>query len=200
MPPSTPILDQFNRADATLTTGSTEWAIFSGVGHFSPKISSSALISTSFGTTSQAYWTKKFDENQEAYFTIVQRNAPYQQRIRLRVQDATGLTYYDFSTLPRIEKHVGASTTILTVDQASIYVPGDLFWAQAIGSNLILWRNETIVYSVTDAAITGPGYIAVETDDTTPKLDDFGGGNITASLTNVDYTKIPKQVLTKAKK
>lgn len=186
---TTPILDNFNRADGSVGSNWTS-PVWTGDGSFS-------IISNQFGAVSgtniSMYWSAtSFSADQEAYVTIMTPPANDSANVvsvycRLSGQGTAAPTYYaatlrklsgtDTVTLERI-----VSGTITSIGSAKSieFAAGDGLALTCVGSVIASWRRSgstwIFVDAVNDTTITSGGYIGIESRQVA-RLDDFGGGN-----------------------
>lgn len=194
--PSTSVLDQFNRA-APLGSG---WSSPVVPGDATPTITSNQVSvgSAAYGST---YWNAgTFGPDGEVYITIptlVANNEACGIFFRVSNPNAAGLTCYlveyqrkpaatDLTKLFRYD-----NSTTLTQVGSSIsqeFSAGDTLGVKFLGSTYRVYRNGAQIGSdLTDATYKTAGYIGLELENTTGRLDDFGGGTVTNTLEQEGY-------------
>lgn len=186
---TTPILDNFNRADGAVGSNWTS-PVWTGDGSFS-------VISNQFGavsgTTISMYWSaSSFSEDQEAYVTIMTPPANDSANVvsvycRLSGQGTASPTYYA-ATLRKlsgtdtvtIERVIGGTVTAIGSAKSIEFASGDGLALTCVGGVIASWRRSGSTWVFIDAVnntdITGGGYIGIESRQVA-RLDDFGGGN-----------------------
>lgn len=188
--PTTPILDNFNRADSgppagpnwTTPAGYTGWKVLSN------------LCAPSAGTAVSyaGYWNvSNFGPDCEAYITWTTRGGTNDEvDLWLRADTALSGTGYfcEFFGASNVRVYKNGTETapnlILSLTQA--ISSGDGLGFSAVGSLLTVWYKPsagswTSIGSVTDTTHTGSGTIGITGwtgTDTNQRMDDFGGGTI----------------------
>lgn len=194
--PFTSILDNFNRADVG-PPPSADWNTMLGSGHGEFAVISNQLQATTVtnGYAADYYNLATYGPNAEVYITVVTVPATNGNiSVWLRCTnclDTTPTGYYltinkvsgaanDTWTFRRMV--TGVATVIGSCSNQEIS-NGDGYGFSAVGSTLTAyykasggsWAQEC---QVTDGNITGAGYLALTSDQTTPVFDNFGGGTI----------------------
>jgi len=190
--PTTSILDDFNRADATPPSAS--WSAMYGGG--TPNLS---IISQVVGGSDESfyadYWNPNaFGPNSEVHFDIPTKHSSDEgllwASIRLQSPATTGIDGYEIT--------IGYATAIkdtcycyrldngawtqLGAEIVHSFASGDSFGFEAIGSTLTGYHRASgggawhSIESRTDATY-GAGYIGCGTYGTTTRLDNFCGGS-----------------------
>lgn len=183
VPGSTPLLDDFNRADGTPVDGSHPWLSFgAGVAD----IKSSQLSMTN---DADAVWDQVFGADQEVYATVGNTSWPNQFILFFKIQGNTGSdpyadVYYSSSgDLFIIETYDGAAWT-----QRGFFVEplttGDKLSVRARANGMVeVYKNGVYIGGADISAwpqYANAGRIGVGwwgTNVTTFRVDDFGGGD-----------------------
>jgi len=188
--PSSGILDNFNRAnEAPLANGNWTCPAQTGAGTLSL---TSNQVNSTFGSA-DCYWSAStFGPDSEAFVTISTiDNVCSALFLRANNLNSTSLNGYwyeycgvsgasnDTFTIYRIDN--GSCTNIAAGTQE--VASGDSIGAGAIGSSLKMYYKAaagswTSVVNVSDATYSGSGRIGLHTENTTFRLDDFGGGTV----------------------
>jgi hypothetical protein len=181
--PSTPILDDFNRADGAL--GASWTAVLGGFtivdNHAEASVSSVDL------------WTaSQFGADQEAYFTVTSKptiNDTSSLGVVLRF-DAVNTNGYLVTMVPELgDDHIvvwrvtgGVATPLDTILQE--YQAGDKIWVKVVGDEISVYLDQGSGYNLlgtfTDSTYNQAGYIGIYAAGAAAggALDDFGGGEI----------------------
>jgi hypothetical protein len=185
--PSTPVLDDFNRADENPLSGGGNWVTNGGSRN---RLVSNQVTGTINGTVTLDDWNvASYGPNCECYMTIATPPASSNFiRLYLRVQSpaAAGQTSYMLQWgsggcfIFRETSH-NTFTQIATV-ASSAFQAGDVICFRAVGPLISAWRNGVQVLSVVDANIAAAGKFIIGCRDVTIRVDDFGGGTVTPSL------------------
>lgn len=177
--PQTPVLDNFNRAD-TGPPPSASWT-----NH--PDYGGSLVVDTNKckaenGGACAAYWNTLLGPDSEAYFTLSTLQVANSIYCFIRA-DPTLNSGYWIEIVP--DGTINLKRAAATLDTASVTLgAGDSFGIRALGSNITgrykpsggSWSE---ILSGSDATTAGAGYIGLFVQgDTTARMDDFGGGNI----------------------
>jgi subtilisin family serine protease len=188
-PPVTPlpILDDFNRANETLSDGGRWTNGVAGSGESGLKVVSSQL-SCSKSTTCTAWWNAgSFGPDSETWGTITTlpgTSNAIRLYTRVKQPGGSGIDGYMLRTnqqtgtdqvfLERLDN--GAITTLLTINQELSL--GDTLLFRARGSTLEAWRFDGSSWSrlgfVLDSTYPAAGYVGVGLRGMTGRLDDFG--------------------------
>lgn len=203
--PTTPVLDNFNRADGSL--GANWVNPTGGCYHGELAIISSQCAQagdTGYGTMS-AYNTS-FGPDCEFYVTATAVTAGVSQ-IQLYIRSSANLdgscsgNGYDL----KVSFWNTGSNNELLLRRLSDYavlgayhavpVAGDSFGIQAIGNAIKVFYKPSAgswseVISATDSTTTGAGYSGLMLNDTSLRLDNFGGGTLAAAPT-ADFSGTP---------
>ena len=187
--PTTPVLDNFNRANGPVGTG---WSLIKPTGFAVMNIASSAAVDSSGTAFAWNYWkTASFGPNAEAYVTIQSYGASDVIRIGARVTGG-GTTspsgYYvavsatGVWSILRIDK--GGSPVTLASGVTQPLAAGDKLAIRIVGSLVSALHYTTtgwtqvLSYDTSHDSIryTAAGSLALEF--LSSRLDDFGGGTI----------------------
>lgn len=186
---TTPILDNFNRADGSVGSNWTS-PVWTGDGSF-------LVIGNQFGATSgttiSMYWNAtSFSADQEAYVTVMTPPANDSSNVvsvycRLSGQGTASPTYYA-ATLRKlsgtdtvtIERVISGTITAIGSAKSIEFASGDGLALTCVGGVIASWRRSGSTWIFIDAVnntdIAGGGYIGIESRQVA-RLDDFGGGN-----------------------
>lgn len=185
--PSTPILDNFNRADENPAVGWTADVSAGGYANFQVL---SNQMAPAAGAFSSAYWNATaFGSDQECYLTVPTLGAATYTSILARIQNpGASVSFYEFSwdagNSYLLKAVAGGARTQLGGSLGVVISAGDKVWLNVTGSTITSYRFTGGAWAVmdvprTDTAITGAGYVgAWVQNDTAVRLDDFGGGAI----------------------
>jgi len=160
----------------------------------------------------QSYWTPEtFGPATESHATIaVLPGGTTGVAVWARIQNPNNATtmaaylgVYTNGTGWRLFKvTAGATFAQIGSTDATVAVAGDGIWLQCIGTTIRLFHFTGGLWvercSGLDSAITAAGYIGMEFSIGSPnagRLDDFGGGTITAAVGVSDYLTFPKAKL-----
>ena len=176
--PTTPIIDNFNRANEDPLAGYTK---VSGSGQLG--IVSNQLVRTQ---AVAAYVVKDglpVSPNQEAYFTIVTQGAA--DAISSVLLRATGDTFYRVGIAPGtpwklvLERWDSGVDTPIGGSPVTVgtYNDGDQFGARINGSKIDAFLNGLVIGSVEDANIASGEQIGLQVSASPWVVDNFGGGN-----------------------
>lgn len=197
--PTTPILDDFNRADENPIGGNwTNNALGEGADN-QLKIVSNQLKAVTAATSCEAYWNKNTFKGQliEAYFTVVTKPGNT-QRVSLSFLNTPGVSGQwdgyqlawtdnagtDSLIIERVDNSV--STTLASASQE--YNNGDII-GFSISSDGVMkaYLNGSVVATTSpDTTYSGSFYLAVTIRDTTGIIDNFGGG---VSIPNIGWVR-----------
>ena len=192
--PTTSILDNFNRSNGAI---GSNWTT-SGFSAYPLVISSDEAAATEGANLDGGVWNASFGPILEAYVDIpvlptttgfglfLRGNSTattcYSLLYALGSPNAIGLYYFSGGSF------VGQAGSSINVTFAA----GDTLGARMVGNVLTLFRKTGGVWSVlgtiTDTSnyISGAGYIGCYTyNDTTVRLDNFGGGTVPGGTTTV---------------
>lgn len=190
--PSTPVLDNFNRADGD--TGANWTTDPFAVGAIGFNVSSNQAVPSATSPDAEDYWNPAtFGGNWEVYLTIATKPADTQycglewlttlgsgnvdgyfcqfSAVAGASNDTTQLFREDNSTPTQI----GSTAT-------QEFASGDKLMMARRGSNVVVHRYNSAtstwvqLISVSDTNYTGSGNLAMFAVNTTVRLDDFGGG------------------------
>lgn len=198
--PSTPILDDFDRADEGPPPGAA-WVTPTWndgtAGHVGLKTASNHLVSNGNANGCVAAYNESFGPDCEFYATIAAGEVDVTQfECYLRADTNQLDNYFVAGNGYMLFVNIAASGGMALgkfssggtafVGSADIAVGvGDSFGIRAIGSTITAFHKPSggswsAVITVTDATFSGAGYSGIMINDNTGALDDFGGGNVVA--------------------
>lgn len=214
-PPSTPILDNFNRADAP--TLGANWTVLSGYNNLKIESNKAACdVNTICGD----YYNQDFGPDCEAYITALPTADafPFGASEHLWIRhDAVNNTGYrivvsHFSNPPSPSYHliildlyrvdIGSSTLLDESDPINVLgTTGYRFWISAIGDQINVYLSLTTsgdtwsaILNATDATYSLAGKLNIASLGSVSYrgayLDDFGGGTLAAAPT-ADFSGTP---------
>lgn len=197
--PKTPVLDSFTRADAPTTLGADWTTGGPDSGWTSLGILSNQLYAT--GAFNANRWaTRLVNENQEVYCAIPTRGTVGGIRLYLRLQNegtATRNAYYiQVNQVGACEIYKVVSGSVTFLFSGTTVNSGDSVGLEAVGSRIALWRRTgagawTADGSVLDTSIRGGGLLCIGfPDDTSYRVDDFGGGEVPDI--RLDHLSVPQ--------
>lgn len=178
--PTTPVLDDINRADADPISGN--WVITAWPGRGIQIVSNQIKQSVFQGL---AVWDDLFDADQEVYYTLPAISVTSTTFLYARTNDfsvGAGDAYCylvnNGSSLNRIDNGVFTqlgSTMTITI------VIGDKFGLSVIGTTLTAYRKPSAgswgpIDTRTDSTYSAAGYISCSSNTSADRMDDFGGG------------------------
>lgn len=188
--PTTGILDAFTRADENPLAGG--WAsvpVWNGDSVSKLVSNQMAPIGTS-PSDNDAVWNTSFGADQEMYVTIVNTSGLTVCGLYGRLTAENDPAFHPVayiaefnlgaSTVKLFRKNGAAASVQLGSTVTSFTVSnGDVLGLSCIGSTITIWRNGTSVISQTDTVITAGGKLGINmsVSSTSPRLDDFGGGD-----------------------
>lgn len=191
--PSTPILDQFNRADEILSSGNWAFMNFAPL----PLELVSNVVQSNHSVSGSSYWAaSQFAGSQEAFVKLNTKWSVDGFGIalwtNLQTPGTSGIDGYlftvggsaggDVSEIYRIDNggltQLGATVTGVTFSASDFFLArnqrGSLtFWQAPLGN----WAAAKVLMTRADATY-GTGYIGLSVDDDTFSVDNFGGGAI----------------------
>jgi hypothetical protein len=181
--PTTPVLDNFNRANAT-TLGSgwsnEDATRFKDFGITSNQAKDAAT------TYAWDYWNaSQFGPDSEAYATIAK--APTgSESVRLAVRNQPGKTNTGYAVQVdatghwTIQRLNGSASGQIAAGSTQALAVGNAVMIRAVGSTiqglLLSGGTWTVMVTATDSTYGGSGYVSMEAH--TAILDDFGGGTV----------------------
>lgn len=180
--------DDFNRADAALTT---PWSVITSENNFT--ITGNNVEPVTLGSDSAVRYGNTFADNQYSQFTLITLtggSSGSDAGIGPALRAASGArTYYRIlinaaaTNNTFIAKMVGGSYTILSgSDDTVAWAASDVVRGEAEGTTIRLKRNGGEVLSVTDASIaSGQAGLTYSSTITAADIDDWGGGDLVAS-------------------
>lgn len=189
--PSTGVLDQFNRADEALTA-TAPWVTW-------PLISDNpAIISNQVGSPAAAAKGSLYEVSHGPsveYFVTLATVPADGQAMALTWRQSTTTTT-DTRYFIDVIRVAGANNDTIGFGKAvaGVYTENiggiitlatdlansDVIGVRMVGSDLTIYRNGTSIATRSDSAISSAGYGGLFLDNTTVRLDDFGGGTFTA--------------------
>jgi len=191
MPPSTGVLESFNRPDeAPITTGSP-----ASTGFGKPNLTGEHL---EYPSSSYRDWCHptSFPANQEVYYTVsaTTTNRFLEAFARVQNPNTANLNAYNVeintntggwtlsTVLKNAYKSIGTGTKAIAA--------GDKVWLKCEGTSIKAIHvasggAETTIISVTDSAVTGSGQIGcgMQSSGANLTIDDFGGGALSTGKT-----------------
>jgi hypothetical protein len=185
--PTTPVLDNFNRANGG---AGSKWSVIRS-GYFAPmNVSSNTAVDSSSSIYAWNYWNAAtYGPDVEAYATVANYTGTDAIRIGARVTPGTGYSGYFVSvtgagawSIIRVDNGVvvnpplasGVTQTLASGDKIGIRVAGSVVTALHYTPT----AGWTQVLSANDTRYTSAGRIALEFR--AGAMDDFGGGTIVA--------------------
>ena len=195
--PTTPILDNFNRADSSSIGG--DWSQFMRSGSYDMGISSNQEYNPDAEYNGLYHDAAQFGPDCETYVTVAVL-PPYENYFALyiRLKDVTvdvwnydgyqaGLWRYDNAGNDRLNLTIRrVDDNVLTQLGAGVDIGdhgnGDRLGIRAVGSSLELWYDDGAGWELratrTDGTYGAAGYVGFfHPSEGTMRLDDFGGGN-----------------------
>lgn len=205
--PTTPILDDFNRADNVSNLGSGAWTgDFINGGWPIMGISSNQMYPQS--AFKSAYWTnQKFGPNQEVYATfpvapVSGSNAWVEMIVRGNSPNTASYNGYllrgNTVSIFAIRRDVGGVETT-TGGSYGTMANGDGLGIEANGNVYRFFQFTagawTLLGTVTDSLLpVGGGYVGLAMgNEVTQRADNFGGGNIEGQPTTVPHVVYMRQ-------
>lgn len=185
--PSTPILDDFNRADQDL---SGNWTVpLRGSSTGTPRIVSNVAREDDTGVNSSAYWNvTTFGDDQEVHGIMAVATDGDDWELHFCAQQVGGSTLDSYTSecdesagIDRLRTYRvdnDTSTQLGTTDNRA-HAGGDSLGGETFGNAVRQYHKTggtwSLVRSVDDTTYRG-GYIGFNIEDTAASLDDFGGG------------------------
>jgi len=195
--PTTPILDNFNRADESPLSGGGNWAKVGAPcaplgGGGSLRIVSERVTVSAGAIGGHSYWTPSFNADQEAYARIdgvlptATNEGEYSVYARLTDPGvAGGSDGYAFQLAPvtwRLIEFTNGVCTTLASGPSSVFAVGDYMWLRCEGTTIAGYVTDLIdatqLFSVNDSAHNNAGNIGIRVRTGSMFWDDFGGGAI----------------------
>lgn len=185
-PGSTPILDNFNRANENPLTGGGNWSSLSGGG---AQLLNNAVASSGTGTSTSG-WKTSYTGDVEARASVLISTNNAGVMTDASLNGAGQLSGYLWqwqggdspATFALYREDANVFTTLATFN-GFLLDPGDQLALQVIGSSVQGWvyhlGSWQQVASATDTTYR-TGKIALRVRGTTPIADDFGGGPVQA--------------------
>jgi Domain of unknown function (DUF6531) len=189
--PSTPVLDDFNRANGAL--GANWVQLASDIGQLT--IQNNVARSPSGATVASIWAPAQFGSDSEVYARTIGTGCcqlPKSLRLLLRMRDVGTSGFDGYELMARtstigiswdISKYVNRQFTVLREVAVDTY-SHMLF--RAVGSSLEGWGSQDgvnwqLVINTTDTTWPDGGYIGMAVGNTEPAVDDFGGGTLGGS-------------------
>jgi len=210
--PTTGVIDNFNRTNEGPPPSANWDNNPSGVANDGLKVVSNAAAGNASGDSvyNESYWdVTTFGGASEAHCTI--STLPSAGRsaglfLRLQTPATAGADGYygeylqlagtDEAYIYRIDNTVFTQLGLVVASQD--FSAGDGFGFEAIGDTLSLYRNSggwaQLGTSRTDATYGGAGYIGAVIEDTTGRIDNFGGGTV-VSISQITATYHRRRLL-----
>jgi hypothetical protein len=194
--PTTPILDDFNRTDGD---PGANWIRAMVPAASPPQIESNRIKNLTADTTdSGMYWIPTRYIDSEIYITVPVLPSPSTEQFNLNwrtlnaarsgppaasTNDWSGYRIIVIADgTVRVQKYDGTTLTQIGSDIASTCAAGDSFGAKMVGTRITVWRKPAagvwgqIGVTLYDSTYPQSGYLALQMDEATCRLDDFGGG------------------------
>jgi hypothetical protein len=187
--PTTPIIDDFNRADENPIGGNwTNNALGEGADN-QLRIVSNQLKAVTAATSCEMYWNKDIFNGQiiEAYFTVITKPGT-SQRFSLGFLQNPGVAGQwdgyqaawqeesgtDSLLIERVDNSAGTTLASTTVEFNANDVIG---FSRSSSGVFTVWQNGvSVLSSSADTTYTGGFYLSVTIRDTTGVIDNVGGG------------------------
>jgi len=180
--PTTPLLDNFNRANSDPVSGN--WARATGVGTGASVALFNNEVKDSMLGTAASYWLTQLGANQEVYATAP---SPVDTRggqgLLLSWDPAASTGYMVFwQTTALILRSDSVGSYVVVKDVPASLVSGDVLGGSIVGNLISLYINGSLITTYTGTTFTNrPSYIGVYCGTWSNNLDNFGGGTITLS-------------------
>lgn len=189
------ILDDFNRADGNVTVGEPiDWVVdITGQSYVTPDIASNVLKTDGSNAFSSVYYNS--NEGPDCEWLIEFDVPPSGNGVRLYARGqspgvSASFDAYEISVegtnwfLVRVDNNV--RTTLENLGAHGL-VAGNRVKLRCVGDQISVWKDTgsgwTLVHTETDATISAAGVPGLLfQNDTVARLDDFGGGTITAGV------------------
>ena len=197
--PSTPVLDNFNRANGGV---GANWSMIKPTGFAAMNVAGNAAVDSSTSAYAWNYWkTASFGPDSEAYVTVSTLGAADVIRIGARVTGGGGSSpsgyYVSVSagawSILRIDNGgspvtlaSGVTQTLASGDQLAIRIVGSVVSALHYTSTTGWLQVLTYNTSTDSTRYTAAGNLALEFKTST--LDNFGGGTISAAAAPVNQS------------
>jgi len=187
--PSTPVLDNFNRANGSI---GSNWSGYASKYH----VTSNQMTVDYNGSNSDIYWSNSFGADQEAYVTFTDIDTTASEHdLLLKAQSNT--TWGD-GVIEVLYDPTGQTVQVWTyewpdgwvqhgADIPIAFVDGDTFGARALANGTVeIYKNGTLLATrnitawphYADGGYIGLWFIGAED----AVLDDFGGGTISGGM------------------
>jgi hypothetical protein len=193
--PTTPILDDFDRADEG-PPPSSSWTNYSfGYTGGLCIVSNQCVASVDGGVPRASYWSTPFNANCEVYFTLDNLRSPIDntKNLYIRFNPTTGVSYqlqiFALSTGTELALIVNRPVQLILGTYSTTLSTGDRFGLRAIGSTISVWYAPVAtgiwseVITANDSNVTAGGNLMVCMNSAGPSQDairDFGGGDYIA--------------------
>lgn len=183
--PTTPVLDNFDRSDASPMTG---WDA-PVLGSISANGATCQGDAAGYGI---ANWATSITGDQEVFGTISTKGGTDDEvAFGLMLKDTASIATTDGYNLVveveaatdawRLQRIDNAVATILASGTQE-FSSGDQHGARWQNGTLFVFYNGSILGSGTDSTYTGTGKIGLTIENTTTRVNDFGGGNVVRRL------------------
>jgi hypothetical protein len=184
--PTTPILDDFNRANSPSL--GVNWTQAAG----NTEVAGNACIATGGGANAVLWAPTTFGPNFESYYTISTAipdgNSIAVGAIRNGTFNgyATVLDAFAGNDTVKIERYTGGAPTVLVANGDHALAVGDIVGYWCNGTTHQSWIRKsgiwTLVHNISDSMYTGNTdfrllLTMVRTQPTSGAIDDYGGGN-----------------------
>jgi hypothetical protein len=180
--PSTPVLDNFNRANGPLGANWTGYE-FPGATIISNRVDSNAS-----STGGRAWTAATFGPDCESYLTVADNNggtptvAAGARLRQLGNLTTDGYIHQQVSGTSTIQRYDDGALTQIGASVTATFAAGDKIGITASSSTLTGYKNSGSIISRTDSTYSAAGYVSLECQQGSTAVDDFGGGSITGTM------------------
>lgn len=184
--PTTGILDDFNRANENPLSGGGDWG--DRITNNDLQLLSNRAAGTGANVLNSRFWAADtFGPASEVYCTVPVINvSPDYLRLWLRLNGAGSaaengymMQWTNDANGCRIFREASLeSYTQIAQNAAARMVAADQIGIGAIGSDITVYQNGSVVVTVSDATFSGAGQLALGCRSTVFRMADFGGGTI----------------------
>jgi hypothetical protein len=189
--PTTPVLDNFNRANENPLSGGGNWSGSpwdSGTATL-PKLQSNAVEDATASYIASSWWTAISAADVEVYVDMLGVTSAYNVLVGCRITGSNPTAncyrggYFPGIPAMRIHKLISGAVTQVQSLSPPVFSVGDSVGLSVIGTTLTLHYQHSAVWTdmtpITDSSVTGAGFIGLSvyhnlTTGTT--ADNFGGG------------------------